>query len=344
MTDFAKACHAVSSMILAYNGHIAYPTVIDEMKNPHNFPKSLAMVGISTTTFYCLIAALIYTFSGQDVASPVLGSAAPLVSKVAWGIATPTVVVAGVIAALVCAKQIYKQFWARKEHERVTEEKSFRSYGSWILILVILYVISFIIAGVIPNFGNLLALIGALFGTWFALGLPSIFWLKMWSSRRLRSKNWEKIGLVWLNVLIVLISAAVVSLLRQARVGSLQLTSDRSAVLEFTAPLLAWRRKARQARHFLALIMRTAPRNWVLPPSMSAIPHVMGERPVPIPASSALLERSVKDPGNHNENLEHNLAVATLGVSMVFFVDTSRPVLIIPFRQFINESCYCRIP
>lgn len=40
---------------------------------------------------YVVAAVVIYRFGGADVASPALGSTSPIMSKIAYGIAIPTV-------------------------------------------------------------------------------------------------------------------------------------------------------------------------------------------------------------------------------------------------------------
>lgn len=66
------------------------------MKDPAEWPKSLAMLQCSDTTLYVVAAIVIYWGAGTDVASPALGSTSDVVKKVAWGIAIPTIIVAGV--------------------------------------------------------------------------------------------------------------------------------------------------------------------------------------------------------------------------------------------------------
>ena len=45
---------------------------------------------------YLIVAIVTYRYAGTDVASPALGSTSPLLRKVAYGIAIPTIVIAGV--------------------------------------------------------------------------------------------------------------------------------------------------------------------------------------------------------------------------------------------------------
>ncbi|KAK0355774.1 hypothetical protein LTR91_008108 [Friedmanniomyces endolithicus] len=213
LTSFTKAAVAVSSIILAYNGHIAYPTIISEMRSPRDFPKALILLETITISFYILVAVVIYAFAGQHVAAPALGSASPLVRKIAYAFAVPTIIVAGVILALVAAKQFYKYLWEDwKKLPRVMQEKSARATWSWRGILAIVWVLAWVIACVIPFFGLLLGLIGAMFGTWFALGFPAMLWLGMnWvgSVGESYGRTWRKMGLAGLNVFIVVVCAAI---------------------------------------------------------------------------------------------------------------------------------------
>ncbi|GAB1744017.1 hypothetical protein NU219Hw_g1056t1 [Hortaea werneckii] len=101
-TTLLQRTLSLSSLILAYNGQIAYPTLLTEMHSPRlDFPKALTCLILTTTTLYILTATLIYHYAGTAVAAPALGSAPPLGRKIAYGLAIPTIVVAGVIPALV---------------------------------------------------------------------------------------------------------------------------------------------------------------------------------------------------------------------------------------------------
>ena len=61
------------------------------MENPKEFPKSLALLQISDISMYCVTAIVVYRYAGSEVTSPAFGSAGLTLSKVAYGIALPTV-------------------------------------------------------------------------------------------------------------------------------------------------------------------------------------------------------------------------------------------------------------
>jgi hypothetical protein len=61
------------------------------MKKPTDYPKTLYMLQFTDTVMYIVAAVVIYRFGGAGVASPALGSTSPIMSKIAYGIAIPTV-------------------------------------------------------------------------------------------------------------------------------------------------------------------------------------------------------------------------------------------------------------
>ena len=61
------------------------------MRDPREFPKSLTMLQVVDTSMYVVTAIVAYRYAGPDIASPALSSAGPVMKKVAYGIAMPTV-------------------------------------------------------------------------------------------------------------------------------------------------------------------------------------------------------------------------------------------------------------
>ena len=124
---------------------------------------------VVSVTFYCLMGVIIYYYAGPTVLSPALGSASPIVRKVAYGVAAPTIVVAGVVNGHVACKQIYLRVW---KGTNVVHEKGWRAVGSWVGICAAVWTLSWVIAEAIPAFDAMLALIGALFCGWFSCESP----------------------------------------------------------------------------------------------------------------------------------------------------------------------------
>lgn len=201
---FADAFLSVTNIIFAYAGHVAFFSFISEFKNPRDFPKALAVLQISDTTMYIVVAIVVYRYAGDSVDSPALGSTSDTVARIAYGIAIPTIIVAGVIYGHVAAKYVFVRMFRGTEH---LHAKTWYSYGVWFALTGTAWFLAWIIAESIPVFNDLLALISALFASWFTYGLSGIFWLFLNHGKYTR--NWKKILLTILNIGTFLIGATI---------------------------------------------------------------------------------------------------------------------------------------
>ncbi|CZT24652.1 uncharacterized protein RCC_10377 [Ramularia collo-cygni] len=223
LLKFSAVASNISNVMISYAGHVAYFQIMDEMKNVNDFWKSLCLANGVIGMMYFLIAVVGYKFFGQDVASPALSSASPMIRKWAWGISIPTIIVAGVIAAFILNHDILELIWSKEQlsHDEakttsipniVDEEKdatgnqtniqlqnsvnssSMLSYkNEWIgrvLINAATWIAAFVLSNVIPDFGNLMGLMGSLVGWTIAIGQPALFWLwTEWNPVKSESNN-----------------------------------------------------------------------------------------------------------------------------------------------------------
>ena len=141
---------------------------MSELKEPKDYPKALILLQSVSITFYCTVACVIYYYVGSDVTSPALGAAPLKVKKIAYGLAIPTIIIAGVINGHIAAKyfyvKVYRDWFKQKE---VVTQKTWKAFGSWAVICAILWIVAWLLAEAIPVFNQLLGLFSALFGTWF---------------------------------------------------------------------------------------------------------------------------------------------------------------------------------
>lgn len=206
-SDLATGFGAALNIVAAYAGHVAFFSFISELKKPEEYPKSLFLLQGVDTSMYIIAAIVIYRYAGADVASPALGSTKPIIQKVAYGIAIPTIVIADVINGHVAAKYVYVRMFRGTDR---MGKNTWGSFGLWAAIVVVLWVVAWIIAEAIPVFNNLIGLISALFASWFTYGLSGVFWLYLNKGRYGESSR--KILLTVLNVIIFFIGAAIVGL------------------------------------------------------------------------------------------------------------------------------------
>lgn len=76
-------------------GHVAFFSFISELRTPESYPQALFLLQGADISMYLIVSIVTYRYAGTGVASPALGSTSPLLGKIAYGIAIPTIVIAG---------------------------------------------------------------------------------------------------------------------------------------------------------------------------------------------------------------------------------------------------------
>lgn len=160
--------NAALNIVLAYAGHVTYFGFFSELKNPRDYKKSLILLQTTAITLYVLVAVVIYCYVGPDVKSPALSSANPLIRKIAYGVAIPTIIIAGVLNAHVASTAVYRWAWKKRGSPMVYKERSPRAWVSWIVIVITVWTLAWLIAEAIPTFKYLLGLVSALFSGWYS--------------------------------------------------------------------------------------------------------------------------------------------------------------------------------
>ncbi|KAL9097262.1 MAG: hypothetical protein Q9165_000689 [Trypethelium subeluteriae] len=202
--DFPTSFRAILNMVTSFCGHVAFIGFISELRSPASFPKALAVTEVAAIVYYCVIAALVYHFAGDAVASPAINSAPAHWRLAAWCVAMPTIVVAGVINMHVATKQVYVRYW-RGTH--VVNQRSVRSYASWMAMLAGGWALAWVLAEAIPDFHHFLAFISALFNGWFMLAIPAMFWFYMHKGAYFR--NWKRVFGFVVNTVVLTIGLMI---------------------------------------------------------------------------------------------------------------------------------------
>ncbi|KAE8361690.1 transmembrane amino acid transporter protein-domain-containing protein [Aspergillus caelatus] len=206
-TSLYKAFLAVCNIVFSFSGHVAFFGFMSELKDPKEYPKSLFLLQGIDVCLYIVTAIVIYYYAGQDVTSPALGSASPVVRKVAYGIALPTIIIGGVVNGHVACKYVYVRLFRGSDR---MHKKDLVATGSWVLLMLLLWIVAWVIAEAIPVFNNLLSLVASLFASWFTYGLSATFWLYLNKDRLFATPM--KIFLTIVNVLIFAIAGCICGL------------------------------------------------------------------------------------------------------------------------------------
>ncbi|PWY67488.1 hypothetical protein BO83DRAFT_401180 [Aspergillus eucalypticola CBS 122712] len=147
---------AIANVVFAYAGHL---------RDVKDHPKG------TSVTLYIVTAIVLYVLVEKDIASPSLNSVSPLSKKIAYGIAIPTIVIAGVVNAHVAVKSIYLRMFHGRN---AMHSRSFGAISLWVAVCATLWFLAWVVAESIPVFNDILGLTSSLIASWFTFSLPGV--------------------------------------------------------------------------------------------------------------------------------------------------------------------------
>jgi hypothetical protein len=171
---FTAGITAACSIFVSSCGCPGYIPVIAEMKRPQDFNKSAIIVALVVGSIYLSFSMVMYRWRGAWIASPSLGSAGPLLKKVAYSIALPSLVVSAGIFNHTSSKYMFVRMFRNTKH---LQSNSLVHWSTWIGCNVGVGVLAFILAEAIPVFSYILSLEAAMFFAPMSLLFPAFFWI-----------------------------------------------------------------------------------------------------------------------------------------------------------------------
>lgn len=111
---FTKAISAISSIVFSYAGTGAFFPIAAEMRDPRYYTRALLLCQGVVTSVYVAVGVIVYYFCGSYVSSPALGSAGPLVKKVAYGLGLAGLLVSSTLVTHV--RKISSSPWMSYSH------------------------------------------------------------------------------------------------------------------------------------------------------------------------------------------------------------------------------------
>jgi amino acid transporter len=108
---FTQAVSAFLNIAFAYTGNQAFPTVLAEMENPsRDFPRAVTIEKCITTSIYVIVASVVYALSGEQVASPAIGSLQITMAKVSYAVSFIGLLGTGLIFGMTSARYLHVFF------------------------------------------------------------------------------------------------------------------------------------------------------------------------------------------------------------------------------------------
>jgi hypothetical protein len=198
---FAAGITAASTIFCSGAGTSAFLPVMSEMKNPREYAKAVNWCMGLVTAAYLSFSLVVYNYCGKWVASPSLGSAGPLVKKIAYGVGLWGLCVSGALYVHVSAKYIFVRILRKSRH---LQENTVVHWGTWLGSVAGMAIVSFLIASGVPIFNYLLSLAGSLAFAPLALGLPGWLWIHDHADYY-KGTIWQKI-MYGLHIILILLS------------------------------------------------------------------------------------------------------------------------------------------
>ncbi|KAF3352220.1 hypothetical protein VDGD_01182 [Verticillium dahliae] len=169
-TTLVTGMSAFMNMSYTFIGQTTLPSFIAEMRDPRDFPKALWACTCAEIVTFSIVGSVIYAYTGnQYMVAPAFGVLENVYKKVSYSFMIPTIIFVGCLYASVTGRFIFFRMFHQSKH---LTEHTFKGWFYWGLVLLGSWVLSFIIAEVIPFFSSLLSVMSSLFNCWFGF----IFW------------------------------------------------------------------------------------------------------------------------------------------------------------------------
>ena len=126
------------------------------MRDPSkDFTPAILWLNVIAIPLYVIIGCVVYSFAGQYVVAPALGSAPGVPSQVAYGILIPTMLGSGLVFGHTAIKFSYHVVMDTmiKSKAKLTEN-TLLTWGVWLGCGTFFWVVAFILANAIPAFNS----------------------------------------------------------------------------------------------------------------------------------------------------------------------------------------------
>ncbi|KAE9380759.1 putative N amino acid transport system protein [Stipitochalara longipes BDJ] len=171
---FIAGITASATIFVSSAGTSAFLPVISEMRKPKDYNKALYTCMAIVQAAYLSFSLVVYRWCGAWVASPSLGSAGPVIKKVAYGIGLIGLIVSACLYLHVAAKYLFVRILRNSPH---LQQNTWVHWTTWLSCTCGLASISFILAEAVPIFNYLIALTGSVCFAPLAIALPGFLWL-----------------------------------------------------------------------------------------------------------------------------------------------------------------------
>lgn len=151
-TTLVTGMSAFMNMSYTFIGQNTMPSFIAEMKGPRDFPKALWACVCAEIVTFGIVGSVIYVYTGnQYMVTPAFGVLTDAYKKVSYSFMIPTIIFVGCLYASITGRFIFFRAFQNSRH---LTEHTVKGWVYWGLVLLATWILSFIIAEVIPFFSS----------------------------------------------------------------------------------------------------------------------------------------------------------------------------------------------
>ncbi|KAL0940401.1 transmembrane amino acid transporter [Colletotrichum truncatum] len=200
--SFTKAIASISSIVFSYAGTGAFFPIAAEMRDPRYYTRALLLCQSVVTAVYVAVGVVVYYYCGSYVSSPALGSAGPLVKKVAYGLGLAGLLASSTLVTHLASKNVFVRILRGSKH---LTANSVIHWVTWIGSTFGTTLVAYLVASGIPVFNSLISLVGALLGTFMSFQPMGCMWLyDNWSKGKENPTLRWRLMVVWSLFVILL--------------------------------------------------------------------------------------------------------------------------------------------
>ncbi|KAG9249421.1 transmembrane amino acid transporter protein-domain-containing protein [Emericellopsis atlantica] len=176
-TTLVTGMAAFMNMSYSFIGQMTLPSFIAEMRDPREFPKSVWACAFAQIIMFSIVGSVIYVYTGnQYMVTPAFGTLTDVYKKVSYSFMVPTIIFVGCLYASVTGRFLFFRLFQNTRH---VSDHTVLGWASWGGILMGSWIMSFIIAEVIPFFSSLLSVMSSLFNCWFGFMFWALAYFRM---------------------------------------------------------------------------------------------------------------------------------------------------------------------
>jgi len=165
----------IGGVAFAFSGQVLFPEFMHEMTSPEDFPKSVVLSTVVMMLIYGTVACFSYALLGDSVESPVTASVPAGVA----GVAANLVLLFHVLVGFAISANAFNNIVFTRAFPDYIGSYTAAGRSRWLLVTVVTGASAYLIAEIMPNFGDFISVQGTTMGVFITYIIPSMCYVRL---------------------------------------------------------------------------------------------------------------------------------------------------------------------